>query len=212
MENHPARIAASSTRLLAVTFLIASALPVAAQERLPGQPGAHTDQARVRFEEDSRRELQLRNYGPIAKESADPKQLAAITAQVKLDFERILMLHNEMVRAITGNQRLDYALVSDATAEIKKRASRLQTTLALQKLDTDERDRQKPMQFNDAQVKEALIVLCRQIESFVKNPIIETPGTIDLQQLARARHDLASIIELGDRIKKITEKLKKANP
>jgi len=68
------------------------------------------------------------------------------------------------------------------------------------------------MQFNDAQVKEALITLCRQIESFVKNPIIATPGTVDLQQLARARHDLASIVDLGERIKKIAERLKKANP
>jgi hypothetical protein len=210
MKNRSAKIAASSTGLLAVAFLLASAMPVAAQTRPPGPPGDHTDAARARFDETRRREIQLRNSGPTAKETVDPKQLAAATAQVKLDFERILTLHNQVVRAINGSPRLDYAFVSAATAEIKKRASRLQTTLALQKLDTDERDQQK--QFNDAQVKDALIILCRQIESFVKNPIIATPGTVDLQQLARARRDLASIIELGDRIKKITERLKKANP
>ncbi|MEN3330966.1 MAG: hypothetical protein V7641_331 [Blastocatellia bacterium] len=210
MKNRPAKIATSSTGLLAVAFLIVSAIPIAAQNPLPRPPSDHTDPARVRFEETSRRELQLRNSGPTARKTTDPKQLAAVTAQVKLDFERILTLHNEVVRAITGSQRLDYAFVSDAAAEVKKRASRLQTTLALQKLDTDERDQQK--QFSDAEVKDALTLLCRQIESFVKNPIIATPGTVDLQQLARARHDLASIIELGDHIKKAAERLKKANP
>jgi hypothetical protein len=210
MKNRSAKIAASSTGLLAVAFLLASAATVSAQG-IPPRSVDHTDPAKARFEETNRREIQLRNNpGATAKEKPDAKQLAAVTAQVKLDFERLLMLHNDMVRAITGSQRLDYAFVSDATAEIKKRASRLQTTLALQKLNTDERDQQK--QFSDAQVKEALIILCRQIESFVKNPIIATPGTVDLQQLTRARRDLANIIELGDRIKKVAERLKKANP
>ena len=212
MKNRSAKIAASSTGLLAVAFLLASAALVSAQG-VPPRSVDHTDPAKARFEETNRREMQLRNNpGATAKEKPDAKQLAAVTAQVKLDFERILTLHNDMVRAITGSQQLDYAFVSDATAEIKKRASRLQTTLALREPGTNQRDQEKQMQFNDTQVKEALITLCRQIESFVKNPIIATPGTVDLQQLARARHDLASIIELGDRIKKVAEKLKKANP
>jgi hypothetical protein len=212
MKNRPAKIAASSTGLLAIAFLLASAATVSAQGGVPGSV-SHTDPAKARFEETNRREMQLRNNpGATAKEKPDAKQLAAVTAQVKLDFERILTLHNDMVRAITGNQRLDYAVVSDATAEIKKRASRLQTTLALREPDTNERVQEKQIQFNDAQVKEALITLCRQIESFVKNPIIATPGTVDLQQLARARRDLASIVDLGERIKKVAERLKKANP
>src|SRR5689334_14934744 len=137
MKNCPATRASSSTGLHALAFLLALAAPLSAQS---GPPRAveHTDPAKARFEETNRREMQLRNNpGATAKEKPDAKQLAAATAQVKLDFERILTLHNNMVRAVTGNQRLDFALVADATAEIKKRASRLQTTLALQKLDTD---------------------------------------------------------------------------
>ena len=210
MENRPATIAASSTGLIAIAFLLASAAPVAAQA--PVRSVGHTDPAKARFEETNRRELQLRNNGPTAKEAVDPKRVAAITAQVKEDFERILTLHNQVGHAISGDQPLDYAFVSDATAEIKKRASRLQTTLALQRLDTDERDPQKPTSFKDAEVKAALVKLCRQIESFVQNPIIATPGTVDLQQLARARRDLQSVIDLGDHIRKAAERLKKANP
>jgi hypothetical protein len=211
MKNHPATIAANSTGLLAAAFLLAIAAPVSAQSG-PPRSVDHTDPAKARFEETNRRELQLRNSGPTAKESVDPKRLAAVAAQVKLDFERLLALHNDLARAIGGSGRLDYDFVSAATAEIKKRASRLQATLALEKLDADERDQKRPLPLDDAQVKDALILLCRQIESFVKNPIIAAPGTVDLQQLAKARRDLAGIIELGDHLKKAAERLKKANP
>ena len=43
------------------------------------------------------------------------------------------------------------------------------------------------------QTKDELILLCQQIESFVRNPIIEKPGTVDAQQLGKARRDLQSM-------------------
>ncbi len=211
MKNRPARVAATSTGFIIVAFLLASVATVAAQSG-PPRSVSRTDPAKARFEENDRRELQLRNNGQPTKEAVDPKRVAAIAAQVKEDFERLLTLHNQVAHAVTGSQSLDYAFVSDTSAEIKKRASRLQTTLALQRLNTDERDAQKLASSKDAEVKAALIKLCRQIESFVQNPIIATPGTVDLEQLARARRDLQSVIDLSDHIRKAAERLKKANP
>jgi len=52
------------------------------------------------------------------------------------------------------------------------------------------------------ETKDELILLCKQIESFVRNPIIDKPGTVDAQQLGKARRDLQSIVELSDEIKK----------
>jgi len=58
------------------------------------------------------------------------------------------------------------------------------------------------------ETKNELILLCKQIESFVKNPIIDKPGTVDAQQLGKARRDLQSIVELSDAIKKEVDKEK----
>jgi hypothetical protein len=58
------------------------------------------------------------------------------------------------------------------------------------------------------ETKDELILLCRQIESFVRNPIIDKPGTVDAQQLGNARRDLQSIVELSDEIKKHVGKQK----
>jgi hypothetical protein len=128
--------------------------------------------------------------------------------QVSEDFQRILTLHNEIVRAIAANRPLSYQFISDATGEIRKRSARLQSSLKLQK---PEPAADNPVTGTDLKVMETndeLILLCKQIESFVRNPIIDKPGTVDAQQLAKARKDLQSIVELSDAIKKHVDKQK----
>src|SRR6185369_17422962 len=112
--------------LIAAAFVFA--MPIMAQQG-PRPPG-DVDPARARFEDTSKREMQLRGLGNMPKKPADPKQLQALMAQVQEDFERILTLHNQIARAITKDQTLAVDFVSDATAEIRKRATRLQATLA----------------------------------------------------------------------------------
>jgi len=167
------------------------------------------DAAKIRMQEMDRRELQLRNVGGEHHKPIDPKRARALTAQVGQDFQRILILHNEIVRSITANNAPDYQFILDATAEIKKRASRLQSTLELQKPEPAEQNPQSPTEFNDAHIKDALIMLCKRIKSFVTNPIIETPGTVDAQQLVRARRDLEDVVEISGAIKKGAERLNK---
>jgi hypothetical protein len=58
------------------------------------------------------------------------------------------------------------------------------------------------------ETKDELLLLCKQIESFVRNPIIDKPGTVDAQQLGKARKDLQTVVEISDAIKKQVDKLK----
>jgi hypothetical protein len=128
--------------------------------------------------------------------------------QVSEDFQRILILHNEIVRAIDGNKSLSYQFISDAMGEIRKRSSRLQSSLKLQRPEPTEENRVLAPGVELMETKDELILICRQIESFIKNPIIETPGTIDAQQLEKARRDLESVVQLSDYIKKRADKQK----
>jgi len=202
MTDHPAGVVANPLAVIAIALSLAT--PILAQS------SRQVDPARARFEETNRRELQLRGMGGTPKKT-DPKQLEAVVAQIQQDFERILTLHNEIVRAVTADKALDHDFVSSATAEIKKRAGRLQTTLALDKLDAGEQNQHKLKQLDDAQLKDALITLCKEIESFVTNPVIKTPGTVDIQELGKARRNLEGVIELGDQINKSAERLKKTS-
>lgn len=167
------------------------------------------DPAKAQMEEMNRRELQLNSLGGDKGHSNDPKRSQAMMDQVGEDFQRILTRHNEIVRAIAANRPLTYQFISDATSEIRKRSARLQSSLKLEKPEPTAENRGTETELKMMAMKDELIMLCKQIESFVRNPIIEKPGTIDAQQLEKARRDLQSVVELSDAIKK---QVAKQNP
>jgi len=184
--------------MIAIGCLIVFAAPTAAQS--VGDP------AKAQMQEMDRRQLQLNNGIGEKAQPNDPKRAQAMMDQVSEDFQRILSRHNELVRAIAANHSPNYQFISDAMGEIKKRSTRLQSSLKLQKPDTTTEDRKTESALIGMETKDEMILLCKQIESFVKNPIIEKPGTVDAQALAKARNDLQSIVELSDVMKKQADK------
>ena len=186
-----------------VVFMISLGCSLAFSAPVEGQNVG--DPAKAQMQEMDRRELQLNSLGEANSRPNDAKRAQALMDQVGEDFQRILTLHNEMVRSISANRSLSYKFISDATGEIKKRAAHLQSSLRLQKSEPTTDDQAmaklKLMAMNDQ-----LIVLCKRIESFVKNPMIDKPGTVDPQQLEDARKDLQSILEISATIKKQVDK------
>jgi hypothetical protein len=196
--------------LIAFAFLAATAMPARAQQTTTAPPLDRNNPERERQQDMNQREMLLRGYGLRGGKSDSGKSLKALADQVEQDFSRILVLHNEIVRAITGGKSLEYGFVSDATTEIRRRAIRLQATLALQPAESPQVAEQQ-IALNDVQVKDVLITLCKQIKSFVTNPVIENPGTVNGEQLNKARKDLQSVIELSSSIKRNSERLAKAH-
>jgi len=195
------RHTASHSLLITLTLLL-FAIPVFSQT---GPPVDRTNTERRRQQDESRREYQLRNFGTQPDAPKDRRQIEALMAQTDEDFKRILTLHNEIVRAISSKNAIDYHFVSDATAEIKKRASRVQSTLVLGLKSEDE-----PVKVTtEPEFKDSLIKLCKEIRAFITNPMIENPNTVDAQSLMRAKHDLESFIQLSGLIKKDADRLGK---
>jgi len=163
------------------------------------------DPAKAQMQEMNRREIQLNNISAKGR-SDDPKRAQALMDQVNEDFQGILTRHNELVRAIDANQSLDYQFIAEAMGEIRKRSTRLQSSLKLEKPEAASNDRKSESLLVGMATKDQMILLCKKIESFVKNPIIEKPGTVDAQALEKARTDLQSIVELSDVMKKQADK------
>lgn len=191
--------------LLVLFFLTVTALPFSAQQQ-PGPPVDRTNPERARQQEMSTREWQLRNIGKVPPQTRN-ERLQALMLQTEEDFNRILTLHNQLARAATSDKPLDFNFVSSAAGEIKKRATRLQSTLVLG--DSDHNETEAIPEFRESQMKEAVVLLCKQIKSFVTNPVIETPGTVNAEQLKMARKDLDSLIKLSSHLKKDSEKIRK---
>jgi hypothetical protein len=190
--------------LSALPLILFSVLPVAAQGGGP-PPVNKVNAERMRQQEMSRREYDLRNFGNESTAPKDKRQVEALMAQTEEDFNRILTLHNEIARALTSKDDLNYQFVSDATAEINKRASRVQHSLALGLSDEEAREIEKS---KEEPIKDSLVKLCNQIRSFVTNPSIENPNTINVDQMKKARRDLESLIQLSGKIKKDADKLR----
>jgi hypothetical protein len=119
------------------------------------------------------------------------------------------MLHNEIARAISAKTPLDYQFVSTATAEIRKRAGSIQSNLVLGLPAEEIKKTEMPSQTNETEMKDALIKLCKQIRSFVTNPVIEQPNTIDAERLVTAKQDLESVIQLSGHLKREADHLNK---
>ena len=194
--------------MIAPILLLICAAPVFSQGSAPGSPppiDKRNNADRMRQQDMSRREYDLRNFGTQPNGPKDDRQLKALMAQTEEDFTRILTLHNEIARALASKKDLDYHFVSEATAEIKKRASRVQSTLMLHPSPEDVPIKEHA----DAEMKDSLIKLCKEIRAFVTNPMIENPNTVDAQQLVRAKRDLEGLIQLSGLIKKEADKLSK---
>lgn len=183
---------------ISIACLIAFSAPIAAQ--------GVSDPAKAQMQDMDRREMQLNNSIGEKGPPNDPKRAQALMEQVSEDFQRIITRHNELVRAIAANQSLNYQFISNAMGEIKKRSTRLQSSLKLEKPETASKDKRTESTIVGVETKDQMILLCKQIESFVKNPIIEKPGTVDAQALEKARNDLQRIVELSDTIKKQADK------
>jgi len=198
--------------MAALILLILFAIPAFAQSSPGGPPTLDkVNIDRVRQQEMSSREYQLRNFGTEPSAPKDQRQLKALMAQTEEDFNRILKLHNEIARALTSNDTLNYKFVSEATGEIRKRASRVQSSLALGLSSEEAAKLEKPETKKEAPIKDDLILLCNKIRSFVTNPSIENPNTVNAEQMSKARRDLETLIQLSGQIKKDADKLSK-NP
>ena len=196
---------ARARAIIGVAFLLSVAAPIFAQR--PGPPVDRTNQARARQQDMSKREWQLRNFGN-PEVTKDRRRLEALMAQIEEDFDRMLSLHNEIVRALGETKPLDYNFVSKTTAEIRKRAHSIQTNINLTPAAEEIKPIELPATTNESEMKDGLVKLCKQIRSFVTNPVIEHPNLIDVEKAAAAKRDLESVIQLSAHLKRDADLLK----
>jgi hypothetical protein len=190
--------------LIGITLLLSVAAPTFAQRSAPGGPppiDKHTNQARKRQQDEDARAWQLRNFGN-PELTKDRRRLDALMAQIEEDFNRMLSLHNEIVRALDSSKPLDYRFVSEATGEIRKRAHSIQSNINLTPTAEEIKPVELPDNTTESQMKDGLVKLCKHIRSFVTNPVIAQHNLIDAEKLAAAKHDLESVIQLSAHLKK----------
>ena len=171
---------------------------------------ARVDPSAARIRDEQRREMQLRGVEAEVANSKERSVKAAVE-QLNQDFKRIQIIRNDIVRAVKGEGVFNYKRVSDEAAEVKKRALRMQTYLALRGKDADERERAGQREYDGEKLKGALVMLCKRIDSFVANPKFTSPDVVDVDGTAKASRDLQEIIVISGAVKTSAERLGQKN-
>jgi hypothetical protein len=145
-------------------------------------------------------------------EEENQKRVRAAIVNMKDDYKRIQVLRNDIARNLVARKPLEFKLVADQTAEISKRASRLNVYMLARVPDEEKPD-------NSAELKSeemvgALVKLCKLIDSFTENPVLKNAGTVDSKAMAKAKddkanadRDLLAIIKLSASIRKKSDSL-----
>jgi hypothetical protein len=137
----------------------------------------------------------------------DPDQAAFIRrrmdAQLTEDFEKLHTINVEKIVTQSSAPTLDYKTLSDATADLKNRATRIKYNVPLlQVVDKGEKTRYD----ENPDLASTLPELSRLINSFLGSPVFRLSSPNDVELRLKTSRDLNGIIKLSEIINKIAKR------
>ena len=122
--------------------------------------------------------------------------------QINEDFQRIQVIHNEIVRMLQPDKSLNYDRLAELTDDMKKRSVRLRENLALPEPEKTKEQATHSETIDDSQIKKVIGDLHDLVVSFVANPIFKNLGVVDAKVIYAARENLEDIIDTSGEIKR----------
>ena len=197
------KIAERSTVLLCVLFSVfAAAVLARAQPRLPGPAARENNRSMDEYDRTLNR---MKNDARAASE-----RRRNLFPQINEDFQRIQVIHNEIVRMLQPEKGLNYDRLADLTGDMKKRSARLRENLALPEPDKTHAEPAHLETIDETHVKKSIADLHDVVVSFVANPIFKNLGVVEPKTIDAATKDLNNLIGLSDEIKKEAKTLGKS--
>jgi hypothetical protein len=144
----------------------------------------------------------------------DPDQAAFIRrrmdAQLTEDFEKLYSINVEKIVAQSSAPTLDYKTLSDATADLKARATRIKYNVPL--LHVVDKGEKIQYDENPDHLASTLPELSRLINSFLGSPVFRLSSANDAELRLKTSRDLNCIIKLSETINKITQRSTRTTP
>lgn len=192
--------------LASITLIQAQGKPAGAGPPPNNNPNIDTRQRQL--DENRLRSAELN----LGAEEGNKKRLEAAILNMKEDFTRIQILRNDIARNLIAQKPLNPKLLSEQTAEINKRASRLNVYM---RAHTEEEKENNLPELKSEELVDALVRLCKLIDSFTENPALKNAATVDSKEIAKAKEnkanadrDLLAIIKLSGSLQKKSDSLR----
>jgi hypothetical protein len=186
--------------LVLLTILIAP--NVARSQRIPGPVIRERNRA---MDEHDRAINRMKNDAKAATE-----RRRNLFPQINEDFQRIQVIHNEIVRMLRSDKGLNYDRLADLTDDMKKRSSRLRQNLGLPEREKTEGQPGHSEAIDDSHMKKTIVALHDLVVKFVASPIFKNLGVVDAKVVNEARQNLDQIIDVSAEIKREAKVLGKS--
>lgn len=203
MQLHKRRLrrGAAAAPIAAAALLLSWPAPSRAQS------GPRRDERRTEMET---RQRELRSLDGInAKPARKRPDNRPSYQQVAEDFEQLQLRSHNLSVAGGSDARLDYGQVGEEAAEVRRRASRLKSTLALPAVKKDQKQKRAEGALTPEGVKAAIVSLDALVKSFVWNPVFQRPDVLDTENSSKAGRELEDILRLSEQIRASAEALGK---
>ena len=190
--------------LLTRTLLVCLACTAATYAQRPANPNPLRDLVRSIERKEMDRLLLLK---PLPATKDDSAQRAMLK-QLSEDFRDLQGLNNKMMAETWSRPELDYEYLTNMISQIRSKATRLKSNLALPEGPNEEVSH--PEVADASTFKDALLIMDRRIMSFVGNPLFQKANVVDVKLAHQASGDLKAVIELSGKLKKTATKLSKS--
>ena len=175
-------------------LIVGFAKVVKSQSLFPGQTIRERNRA---MDEHDRTINRMKNDAKAAKE-----RRRSLFPQINEDFQRMQVIHNEIVRMLQPDKTLDYHRLAELTDDMKKRGARLRENLALAEPEKTETKPAHSEAIDENHMKTVIVALHDQVLSFVANPLFKNLGVVDAKIIDSAQDTLNNIIDISDEIKR----------
>jgi len=197
------------SRFLFLGFIVAVLASAPASAQLPQPDGRN---GMINGDRDLEEHVAAMRYLITLADKRRPKkkdpQLAL--AELQEDFTQIQLHNKDLVLTTDKNPALDAKFVAKEATEIRKRAERLLSNLALPEAPVNRDAAVTEVAAHPAAIKKAIVEMGWLIYGFTKNPMFKEAQVIDAASAEKARRDLDTILELSRQIKASSETLAKA--
>ncbi len=130
-------------------------------------------------------------------------------SEIKEDFERIRIINSDVLQVNAPSGAPSFERISEAAAEIKKRAIRLRSNLFA--LKSPKQSKETGPGTEDHELKSLLAVLDEAITKFTQSPIFQNTKVANAEDSKKAQTELERIMKLSGQITLEADRLKKTN-
>lgn len=185
--------------LIALAVLDGSAL---AQLGAPNPQGPFADSLERRRAEMDLRSVPLKLRERMIRNFSDPR----IVKQMNEDFLRIQAIRADMVKVFADGSKLTPDQLRNDARDIRKRATRLRTLLALSE-DHDDVEVPRAIPISVESLNARAFQLCLEISRFTGNPMFRTKGVITVSNAKEASETLDLLISLAEVLEKESDSI-----